>query len=86
MAAPRRDILSVLLVCLMTLAVTEYAVIELMVLPLPSTRDDWLIATLFVAPMAALLLLWIAMLVARIICDLLDFITFLGRVLTGERR
>lgn len=86
MAAPRRDILSVLLICLVTLMVTEYTVIELIVLPLPSTRDDWLIATLFVAPMAALLLLWIAMLIARIICDLLDLVIFLGRVLAGERR
>lgn len=86
MAAPRRDTLSFLLICLATLVLTECAVIILIVLPLPSTRDDWLVATLFVAPMAALFLLWIAMLIARITCDVLGLFAYMGRLLAGGQR
>lgn len=86
MAAPRRGCLGALLICLATLAMTEYTVITYFVQPLPSTRLDWQFATLFVAPMSAALLLWSAALTVRIILDIWTFLRFVGQLITGARR
>lgn len=84
MAVPRRDTVVVLTVCLLTHAMTEYIVITHFIQPLPSTRRDWQFGTLFVAPMSAWWLLWIAALTARIVLDIWTFLRFLGRLITGE--
>lgn len=85
MAAPRRDATIIALVCIDTLALVEYAVIEVVVLPLPSTQDDWLVATLFVAPMAAAFLLWLLATTARIITDILTLLGHTRRWITKAR-
>lgn len=85
MAAPRRDAMIIALVCIDTLALVEYAVITAIVLPLPSTRNDWLVATLFVAPMAAMFLLWLLGTTARIITDILTLLGHTRRWITKAR-
>lgn len=74
MAAPRRTTLATCATCLAILALTEYAVITIAVLPLASTRDDWTVATLVVAPLAALFLVWLGAFIARIVADVLAFV------------
>lgn len=86
MAAPRRGCIGFLLICLATLAMTEYAIIAFIVQPLPSTRFDWQFATLFVAPMSAALLLWSVALTVRIVLDIWTFLRFVGQLITGARR
>lgn len=86
MAAPRRSTLGIILVCLATLALTEYVVITYLVQPLPSKRFDWLVATLCIAPFATAFFLWLAMLTARVIADVLAFLRYIGQWTTKEHR
>jgi hypothetical protein len=53
-----------------TLAIMEYGVISIAVLPWDSTRNDWLIATLGIAPAATAGVLIPLVVVVRIIADL----------------
>ena len=84
MAAPRRGCISCVLVYLTTLAPIEYAVITRLVQPMPSTRRDWQFATMFVAPMSAMLLLWFVVFIVRIVADVWTFLGYLGRLISGE--
>lgn len=87
MAAPRRERIIWRLLCTAVLAVMEYAVITIAVLPMTaSTALDWYMATLVIAPMATAGLLVTVMVPARIVADVLAFFSWLGRRLTGERR
>lgn len=86
MAAPHRGNTIVTLVCLGTLAVTEYGTITYAVLPLPSTRTDWLIATLFIAPFLATVTLWLVALTLRVGADTLAGLRTMCRWMTGARR
>lgn len=86
MAAPRRGTLWFLLACLTVLALTEYAVITFLVLPLPSQRIDWLVATLAVAPMITLGFLGTAMLTARMVAAALASLRYIGRWITKNHR
>jgi hypothetical protein len=73
MAAPRRETLGCLAFCLLALAVVEYAIIAVLVKPLPSDRFDWYVATGYIAPMLTAFLLWLGVLVVRITYDALKF-------------
>lgn len=86
MAAPRRSTLGFLLICLTVLALTEWTVIRIAVLPLPSTRTDWLLATGCIAPMTAAFLLWLAAAIARIVTDVLALLRHIGQWITRLRK
>lgn len=72
MAAPRRATLVLWTTGLATLALVEAAVVFVVVLPLKSTRTDWLIATGYIAPMTTAWLLLIAAVIVRIVADILE--------------
>lgn len=79
MAAPRRGILIGTAVCLATLSLCEYAVITVLILPLPSTAVDWKLATVCIAPSTAAFILWLAVFTARIISDVFALIRRIGQ-------
>ncbi len=74
MAAPRRTTAVLTGICLTTLAATEYAVITFAVLPAPSTRFDWGVATGCFPPLSAAFLLGLGAVLARIVADILELI------------
>lgn len=61
------------------LAAFEPVMITALVLPYPSTRLDWVIATGFLAPFAAYGVLLAVMLPARIAADVVAFVRNKGR-------
>lgn len=85
MAATQRGSTGCLPAYLALLALVEYGVITRMVLPLPSTRLDWVIATLVVAPIAATFTAGLVALTIRLTADILTLLTAFWRLL-GERR
>jgi hypothetical protein len=85
-AAPRRGCLGIFLAYCALLALAEYATVTMVVLPLPSTRFDWYLATAGIAPFGALVILWTAAFIARIIADLLALCAWTARHVTGARK
>lgn len=86
MADPRRGSIPLTLICLITLAAAEYGVIAYAVLPLPSTRTDWLIATLAIAPFLAAVSLWLVALTLLVAIDTPRALKAMRRWFTGARR
>lgn len=85
MAAARQGSTGCLPAYLALLALVEYGVITRMVMPLPSTRLDWLVATLVVAPIGATIIAGLAALTIRLTADILRLLACLRRLLTGRR-
>jgi len=56
------------------LALAEAAVIQALILPYPSQREDWLIGTLLIAPVTALGLILAVMLPLRLAAGFVAFI------------
>lgn len=52
------------------LALCETAMIDVLVLPYNSSREDWLITTLVLAPLAALAILLATMVTVRVTADI----------------
>lgn len=86
MAAPRRGTLWFLLACLALLVASEYVMITVFVLPAPSERIDWILATVFIAPMVTLGIMFAVGLAARTVDTALSPLRYIGRCITKSRR
>lgn len=82
MAALRRGNLCLLLIYAVALAIAEYAIVTYAVLPMPSTRLDWWVATGFIAPMGTAILLLMTIAAIRIVADILALLRRAERWIT----